>query len=255
LAVKRSQSASRVLSAFELVAAHQPIGVSALAKLLDDDRSAVQRAVMTLADAGWIRMAPEAPVRWELSAHIFTLAHLPDSTRDLRLRTRGALESLRDETGETTFLAVPDVNRFVVIEAAESTHTLRMTSRVGQVIAPRESATGRAFLPYVDAPRQAAMLGREPDARDLAEFAATRARGFGLSAGDVMPGATNLAAVIFDSHAEPVAALVVSGPSERLTPDRHAEVGALLARHAAALSRGRPSRASDKPERPLSQLR
>ena len=70
MAVKRSQSASRVLSILELVASHQPVGVSALAKLLGDDRSAVQRAVMTLADAGWSRVAPEPPARWELSAHL-----------------------------------------------------------------------------------------------------------------------------------------------------------------------------------------
>ena len=239
MAVKRSQSASRVLSVVELVAANQPIGVSALAKLLDDDRSAVQRAVMTLADAGWVRMAPEPPVRWELSPHLFTIAHLPDSTNALRQRARGVLESLRDQTAETVFLAIPDVARFVVIEVAESPHALRMATRVGQVILPHDSATGRAFLPYADAKRQAAMLGRAPDAADLAEFVATRARGYGLSAGDVMPGATNLAAPILDSHGEPVAALVVGGPSDRLTPQRHDEIGSLVARGAAALSRGR----------------
>ena len=188
MAVKRSQSASRVLSVFELIAAHQPIGVSALAKLLADDRSAVQRAVMTLADAGWIRLALEPPVRWELSAHIFTMAHLPDSMIELRQRTRGVLDSLREQTGETSFLAIPDLNRFVVIELAESPHTLRMALRVGQVIGPRESATGRAFLPYLDARQQAAMLGQAPDEKDLAEFAATRARGYGLSAGESCPG-------------------------------------------------------------------
>ena len=63
MAVKRSQSASRVLSVLELIASRQPIGVSALAKLLDEDKSAVQRAIMTLADAGWIRIAPEPPTR------------------------------------------------------------------------------------------------------------------------------------------------------------------------------------------------
>lgn len=238
MAVKRSQSASRVLSIFELISAHQPIGVSALARLLDDDRSAVQRAVMTLADAGWVRLAPEPPVRWELSAHIFTMAHLPDSMIDLRQRTRGVLESLREQTGETAFLAIPDLNRFVVIELAESPHTLRMALRVGQVILPRESATGRAFLPYLETRQQADMLGHAPGEKDLAEFAATRARGYGLSAGDVMPGATNLAAAIFGANAEPVAALVVSGPSERLTPERHPQIGALVAQNATALSRG-----------------
>ena len=47
MAVKASQSATRVLAALEAVAAHQPVGISALAKLLQDDRSAVQRAVAT----------------------------------------------------------------------------------------------------------------------------------------------------------------------------------------------------------------
>jgi DNA-binding IclR family transcriptional regulator len=238
LAVKRSQSASRVLSIFELISAHQPIGVSALAKLLDDDRSAVQRGVMTLADAGWIRLAPEPPVRWELSAHIFTMAHLPDSMTELRQRARPILEGMREQTGETVFLAIPDLSRFVIIESADSHHTLRMALRVGQVIGPRESATGRAFLPYLDSQRQAEMLGHAPDAKDLAEFAATRERGYGLSAGDVMPGATNLAAAIFGPLAEPIAALVVSGPSDRLTPERHDAIGRLVAQNAATLSRG-----------------
>ncbi len=239
MAVKRSQSGSRVLTIFELVAAHQPIGVSALARLIGDDRSAVQRGVLTLADGGWIRLAPEPPVRWELSAHIFTLASLPDSISQLRQRARPTLEQLRQQTGETVFLAVPDATRFVVVEAMESTHALRMSSRVGMVIEPHHSSTGRAVLPYLDEASQTAMLGHAPTAQDRAEFAVTEARGYGLSAGDIMPGATNLAAPIFGTNGGPVAALVVSGPSDRLTPKRHDEVGALVSRAAASLSRGR----------------
>lgn len=240
MAVKRAQSVARALVILDQIAARQPIGVSALARLLGEDRSAVQRVVATLADAGWIRMAPDKPTRWELSAHMFTIAHLPYSSATLRERARGILDELRDKTGETVFLAIPDVARFIVIEAAESPHMLRAASRVGQVIMPGESATSRAVLPYFDARRQVAMLGRTPDAADLAEFAATRTRGYGLSAGDVAPGATNLAAAIFDANGEPVAALTVSGPSDRLTPKRHGDVGALVARSAAALSAGKP---------------
>ena len=57
MSVKRSQSAARVLAVLECIARHQPIGVSELARLLQADKSAVQRAVMTLADDGWIRLA------------------------------------------------------------------------------------------------------------------------------------------------------------------------------------------------------
>ncbi|CAN7272645.1 IclR family transcriptional regulator [Phenylobacterium sp. LjRoot225] len=240
MAVKRSQSASRVLSVLELIASRQPIGVSALAKLLDEDKSAVQRAVMTLADAGWIRVAPEPPTRWELTARIFTIAHLPYSGSDLRDRAGRILEELRDATSESVFLAIPDVRRFVVIAAVESEQMLRMAVRLGQVIPVRESATGRTVLPYLSREQQAAMLGEEPDAAILAEFAATRGRGYGLNAGDILPGSTNLAAPIFDAAGQPMAAIAISGPSERITAERHAQIGALLVEAARGLSRGSP---------------
>lgn len=243
MAVKRSQSASRVLAVLELIASRQPVGVSALARLLGEDKSAVQRAVMTLADAGWVRIAPEPPTRWELTARVFTIAHLPDSGADLRERARRALEALRDETGETAFLAIPDVRRFVVIAAVESEEMLRMAVRLGQVIPVRESATGRAVLPYLGRERQAAMLGVEPDAAAIADFAATRRRGYGLSVGDVRQGSTNLAAPIFDGTGQPMAAIAISGPSERITADRHAGIGALLVEAAHRLSRGAPQAA------------
>jgi IclR family acetate operon transcriptional repressor len=243
--VKRSQSAARVLSVLELIASRQPIGASALAKLLDEDKSAVQRALMTLADAGWIRVAPEPPTRWELTAHVFTIAHLPHSGEDLRRRARRALEALRDETGETVFLAIPDVARFVVIEVAESRHALRMALRNGEIVPVRESATGRAVLPYLSRERQAAMLGGSPATADLDAFAATRERGYGLSVGDVMQGSTNLAAPIFDSDGQPFASVGVSGPSDRITPERHAEIGARLAETARSLSRAAPRGAAE----------
>jgi IclR family acetate operon transcriptional repressor len=195
---------------------------------------------MTLADAGWIRPAPEPPTRWELTAHMFTLAQLPRSSDDLRRRARRALEALRDETGETVFLAIPDIGRFVVIEVAESPHALRMALRVGEVIPPRGSATARAVLPYLAPLQQAAMLGAAPDAADLAELAETRARGYGLSVGDVLLGSTNLAAAIFDGHGEPVASIGVSGPSDRITADRHDRIGALAVEAAQSLSRHAP---------------
>jgi IclR family acetate operon transcriptional repressor len=249
MAVKRSQSASRVLGVVELIAARQPIGVSALARLLDEDKSAVQRAVMTLADAGWIRPSSGPPVRWELSAHLFTIAHLPHSAEDLRQRARRTLETLRDETGETVFLAMPDIGRFVVIEVAESPHTLRAALRVGEIISVRGTATARAVLPYLSPERLRTVLGGEAiDPADAAAFADARARGFGLSADGIMMGSTILAAPIFDSDGQPMASIGVSGPSERIVPDRHARIGALAVAGAQGLSRGVPRAAAAAPD-------
>jgi IclR family acetate operon transcriptional repressor len=225
-----------VLTVLELIAARQPIGVTALAKLLEEDKSAVQRAVMTLADAGWVRAAPEPPTRWELTAHIFTLAHLPHSTNELRQRAR--LEALRDQTGETVFLVAPDIGRFTVIEVAESPHTLRMALRVGEIVPVEGSATSQVVLAYLAPERRSAMLGREPTAADLAEFATARERGYGLSVGGVVEGSTTLAAPIFDADGQPMAAIGLSGPSDRVTPARCEDLGALLVEKARSLSRG-----------------
>lgn len=248
--VKTSQAAARVLAVLDLIAKHQPVRISGLAKLLGDDRSAIQRAVATLAEAGWIRPAAGTPALWELSAHIFAIAALPQSINMLRQRSRQVLEELRSQTGETAFVAIPDGMRFVVIESAESSHSLRSALRVGQFIEPQRTATGRAFLPYLREEQQAAMLGRRPSKAELAQFEESVRRGFGLSVGDISPGATNLAATLFGAQGEPIGVLVVSGPSERLNEERHEQVGSLLAKHAATLSRGRP--AIPSPEMALS---
>src|SRR5579862_3484936 len=112
MAVKRSQSAARVLAALECIARHPAIGVSELARLLPANKSAVQRAVMTLADAGWVRTAPGTAGKWQLTAHILSLAHVGHMSNDLRRRAREVLETLRDQSGETVLLVVPDIRRF-----------------------------------------------------------------------------------------------------------------------------------------------
>lgn len=234
MAVKRSSSAARVLAVFEQIAALQPIGVSALARVLAADKSAVQRDLMTLADAGWIRGV--ASGQWELTPHVLTLARPPHSFDSLRQRVRPVLERLRSETGETAYLTVPDGDQFVVLDALESQQMLRMVPSVGMVVPVRGSATARAVLPHLAETEQARLLGEAvtPAMRD--EFAATRLRGYAVNDGDIAPGAVALAAAIVSRQGVPAGALVLTGPAERLTPARRGEMGERLKREAAALS-------------------
>ena len=238
MAVKRSQSASRVLAVLEGIARHQPIGVSELARLLGADKSAIQRAIMTLADDGWIRAATGAPSKWQLTAHILAVAHMGHMSNDLRQRARSALEALREESGETVLLVVPDMRRFVVIDALESRQLLRTVPHIGLGVSVRQSATSRAVLPYMTREQQIDLLGQPPDAAMLAQFAATLKRGYSVSDGDVIAGSTNVAAPILEVDGRPVGAVVVSGPSERLTTKHQRKVGAMVLQTARSLSRG-----------------
>jgi IclR family acetate operon transcriptional repressor len=224
----------------EGIARRQAVGVSELARLLHADKSAVQRAIMTLADAGWIRTSAGSGGKWQLTAHILALAHMGHMSNDLRRRAREALELLRDESGETVLLVVPDIRRFVVIDALESKQLLRTVPNIGLDVPVRQSATSRAVLPYMSRERQVEMLGAAPDAGLLAEFATTLKRGYSVSDGDVVAGSTAIAAPILELDGRPAGAVVVSGPSERLTNRRQRTVGTMVVKTARNLSHGVP---------------
>jgi len=236
MAVKRSSSAARMLTVFERIAALQPIGVSALSRELDADKSAVQRDLMTLADAGWIRPAVAGVGQWELTPHILTLARPPHSLDNLRQRARPVLELLRAETGETAYLTVPDGEQFVVVDALESHHMLRMVPPIGMVVPVEGSATAKAILPYLSQDEQVRLLGRAVSPGQQEEFAATRQRGYAVNDGEVAPSAVAMASPVFERQGVPEGALVLTGPGERLPPERRAELGERLKAAANQLS-------------------
>jgi IclR family acetate operon transcriptional repressor len=229
-----------MLAALERIAQHQPVGVSELARLLDTNVAAAQRAIATLAEEGWIRSAPGKPMRWELTAHVHTVAQHAYGSHDLRRRARGTLEELWRESGESVLLIVPDGTKFIVIDVLESPHFLRSAPPVGLVVPPRASATAWSMLPYMPPEEQRAFLGMQPDARMLHEFSATRDRGYAVSRGDVFLGSTNIAAPIFEMDGTPIGAVLISVPNDRAGPGEEARLGALALATARRLSRGSP---------------
>jgi DNA-binding IclR family transcriptional regulator len=241
MAVKSSQSASRVLGVLERVAEHQPIGITELAKLVGDDKSAIQRALVTLAQDGWIRAVPGKPTRWEVSERIHVISQIAaHGTQDLRERARPALLALCEATGETVLLNVPERSRFVVADVLESRHYLRIVLAVGLIVPTRGSSTAGAILPYMGRKQQIEFLGEEPDKALLKEFAANVERGYAISSGGIVPESTNLAAPIFEADGRPVGAVIVSAPSDRLTPEHFPRIGAMICATARKLSRSRP---------------
>ena len=240
MAVKRSTVGSRILAVLEGIAVRQPIGVSDLARVLNDNKSAVQRAIMTLADEGWIRPAPGKQTTWELTAHIHSVAqHVKGGHHDdLRRHARSALELLRDQTGESVLLNVPEDGKFIVIDVLESRHYLRTAPPIGMIVSSRGSATSRAILPFMTGEQQIAFLGGPPEPALIEDFAATVARGYVISRGEVVAGSTNIAAPIFDKNSRPIAAVLISAPSDRTTVENYERLGALVASTARKLSRG-----------------
>lgn len=228
MAVKRSLSAGRMLSVFELVARLQPTGVSALARELGADKSAIQRDIMTLADAGWIRSVPGLRGQWELTLRALSLARPPHSSHSLRHRLRPMLERLHEATGETVYLTLPYQNHFIVVDALESQHLLRVVPSIGMSVPLEGSATAKAYLAFLPPPAQEALLGAPPTAAMQSDYAQIRERGYAVTDGDILPGSMAIAAPVLTGPSQPVGALVLVGPNERISPTRRHEIGLAL---------------------------
>lgn len=243
MAVKGSSTGARVLVVFEAVAAHQPVGVAALARMLDIDKSAVQRALVTLSDQGWIQAREDQLTRWEITPRIVNLAHGSRTRSDLRLRIQSALEDLAAQTGETATFNEVDGPRLVVSQVAESAQPLRMVPQVGTVIPARTSATGRILLPFLSPDRQAELLGAEPDSGPDTDFMALladcRAAGYAIS-GEVDAPTTTIAAPVFDVGGRPLGVVAISGPTERMPGEVQPRLAGTVCRTAGLLSDGAP---------------
>ena len=236
--VKPSQSGSRILAALEKIAEHQPIGVSDLARLLEDNIAATQRAIATLAGDGWIKTASGSPTRWELTAHIHTVAQHAYGSNDLRRRARSVLEELRRDTGESVLLNVPEGGKFVVIDVLESPHYLRTAPPVGLIVPSVWSATARALLPFMTLEQQREYIGKPADEAMLQDFIETGKRGYVISQGDVIQGSTNIAAPIFELDGRPIGAVLISAPTDRTASREYERLGAMVMTTGRRLSRG-----------------
>jgi IclR family acetate operon transcriptional repressor len=236
MAVKPIQSVQRALLVLETVAERQPIGVAALCRHLDLDKSTIQRVLVTLDKAGWIRATGEEITRWELSTRPLIVAHRGGGPAGLIERSRPEMLGLQETSGETVFLAIPDAGRIVAIYVLESHHLVRTAPHVGLVLPAEGSAAGSAILSHLSPAEVAEYVGPTPSAELLHQLDETRQRGWSLGVGTVQQGAASLGAAILGADRRPVAAIVISGPSERMIQEHFAELGARVVTAASRLS-------------------
>ncbi len=238
MSAQSSQTGRRVLRVLAAVANYQPIGSRALARILNDDKSAIHRALVTLADEGWLQRSDEKAGQWEVSPRILSVADKVYGGYDLKERARPILEKLSDDCGETVTLITPDAGSLVIADVVECRHVLRVVPPIGVPVMIDTSAAGRAILALLDPVAQTERLGRPADPALLNIYAITRECGYAISERQTDLGATALAAAVIEYDGSPCGAVSVIGPYDRLNQERFATIAPLVVRAARALSRG-----------------
>lgn len=217
-----------------------------LSRALGLPKSSVQRALHTLGAAGWIQPASGGVTRWVLTARARHVGRVAGEDAGIREAAMAAMEMLRDETGETVHLMVPDGDRAVLIERLQTSNPVRIVLPLGSGVPLHGSSNGKAMLARMRPGEARALLGDEllryTDTTiidwDLleAELAEIRGRGYATNHGEWRADIAAVAAAILRDDGEPAASLSVSTPVSRMPPDAAVRYGALVAEAARQVS-------------------
>ncbi len=240
------KSVRTALRVFEEVAARQPVGLSELSRRLDVPKASVQRALTTLAGAGWLRHDVSNPGTWVVTARFSVLADASPEVIAARDAARPVLNSLRQKVDGAPGFFVLDGDRMVLLAGPEET-LLRTLSATQGPLPVHLSAAGRAILAQLpDAkvdevlerslPRTGDGTGEVLERHVRQSVAEARRDGYSLVRGEYVDALGVVAAAVVDGNGTPVAALAVMVPRERIERGEGPELGALLVEAAESVS-------------------
>jgi len=227
MAVKTIRSVHNALVVLEALAAAQPIGVSALARTVDLDKTTVQRILLTLGNGGWIRQLDDG--EWTITSKPLQIG--THYTSGLREAAHPHLVQLQRETDETVLLFAREGDTMVVLDTVDSSQVLRMTVPIGMVVPIRQGAAFDAFLP--DAERST--LVKVSPAPTSSALASVRTAGY-FVIDEMYPNAIAAGAPVFDRRSAPVATITIVAPKVRVTKLAARKLGEAAARTAALVT-------------------
>jgi DNA-binding IclR family transcriptional regulator len=153
------------------------------------------------------------------------------------------LEKLGKATGETINLGVTSNGVVEQIAQVDSTYMIGGTNWVGMSVPLHCSALGKVLLAFGAAQLPPAhKLERRTDKTITAEaalkvdLATARARGYAVTDEELEPGLIAIAAPVYGYDGTVVAAVSVSAPTNRMTPDRAATAAERLMDEVSGLS-------------------
>jgi IclR family transcriptional regulator, acetate operon repressor len=225
------QSLDRGLMILEAVAkSNDPVPLGQLRQLLGINRSSVFRLANTLRRRGFLSN-PNGRNDYIIGPSIWRLFHNYDWTMLVSF-CRHHLNLLAAQTGETAHLAVREGRQALFIDhQASGNQIIAVSGRTGEFMPLYCTAHGKALLADCGVSELKAILGAEKfethtrktirSIEALAEACATiKAQGFSLDEAEFLEEVRCVAAPIRDKEGVIVAAIGISAPVARLSPER-----------------------------------
>jgi DNA-binding IclR family transcriptional regulator len=223
------------------------LGTSDIARRLELPKSTAAGLIATLEHNNYLDQNPDNR-KYRLGFKLAERAQTLLTSYNLRQIAYPFIVDLQKNTGESVNLGVRDDTEIVYIERLHGSKMLSMRPEIGKREHIHSTALGKAILsvlPLKDISnfitnyqfsQQTPFTITEP-ADFLIEIERTRQRGFAIDDQENEMGGRCVAAPILDFKGQPVAAVSVSVPLQRLPDEKMAEYGDLVNRIAKQISR------------------
>lgn len=196
-------------------------------------KSSAYRLLTTLVELGVVERADNDDYR--LTPRLFEYGIKALNSLDLVIVARPSMHTLRDVTGETVHLAVRSGIHAVYVQKVNSSHALRMDSRIGYQAQLYNTSLGKVLLAWLD-PDECQKLAHSieykpimPNTLLCAETLLThleqvRAQGYACDNEENEANVICFGAPIFDHYGHIMAAVSMSMPKLRYSPEKEGEI-------------------------------
>ena len=229
------QSLQRGLEILVAVAqAKRAVGITDLSRQFGLAKGSISRLVATLVQQSFLTRDAET-AKYRLGMKVWELGNGAVSRLDVRGLARPVMEKLNAATRETVHLTVlTESDEMVFLDKLDSTKAVRPNVELGVTLPAYCVANGKAMLAFLPKARVDRVLrGKRRRFTNttitrkgelLAHLDTVRRLGYAVNRGEYRADVSGLAAPICDHTGLAVAALGVSMPSNRMTPELIADL-------------------------------
>lgn len=237
----------RALEVFELLAKEPDgKGMSEISRTTGYSKNSIFRIICTLEDCGYVVKNAEGR-KFRISRKLAALGYASFGDYNIVEKSMDVLRALRDEIGETAMLGTLLDSGTVLVEQAPGRFPFKFLGEVGMICPLNTAAPSKAILGHLPKLEQEAKLKNAKFTRyndktickkaDFEkELAHVKKVGYGLDRCEQNEGVNCVGAPVFDAYNYPVAAIWITGPSERLKLDDLDRIGKIVRAYADKIS-------------------
>lgn len=193
--------------------------------MLNISSSSCGRLMSEMRNEGVLTQNPETKL-YSLGGRVVRWAGVYVAISDLCSKSMPLMKSLFKEINETVTLYVVEGDERVCVERFESSQNIRIVESIGLRLKLYHGSGGQAILAFMgesEIDRILSLAAEEIQGDKVEEeirtirrqLEETRGRGYSLSHGQWLSGASGIAAPIFGARGKPLGSISISGPSDR----------------------------------------